>query len=333
MVNLTTNYLGINLKNPLIAGSSGLTDTVSNILDLEKQGAGAVVLKSLFEEEILLEMEGRLQKMASNGDIYPETLEFYENEDTEKESTLQYLDLIREAKEKVQIPVIASINCMTSSQWTYFPKQIEAAGADALELNIFVLPSDFDKSPEENESVYFDILKEIKKQVTIPVALKVSYYFSSLASSLKKFSEAGADGLVLFNRFYSPDFDLDKMEVTSSHILSSPADLPISLRWISIMSGRVNCDLAASTGVHDGEALIKQILAGANAVQVVSTLYRNGSGQIGNMLQTLTSWMEEKGYSSLEEFRGKMAQKASSNPAAIERVQFMKYFRGYHPAG
>ncbi len=332
MTDLTTNYLGLKLKNPLIAGSSGLTDSVSGILELEKQGVGAVVLKSLFEEEILLEMEGRLQKMASNGDIYPETLEFYEHEDTGKESTLEYLALIREAKAKVHIPVIASINCMTSSQWTYFPRQIEAAGADALELNIFVLPSDFEKTPEENEKVYFDILKEIKKQITIPVALKVSYYFSSLAASLARFSEAGANGLVLFNRFYSPDFDLDKMEVTSANVLSSPGDLPVSLRWISIMSGRVNCDLAASTGVHDGQALIKQILAGASAVQVVSALYRHGTGYIGQMLQTLTSWMEEKGYSSPDEFRGKMAQQASTNPAAYERVQFMKYFRGYHPA-
>ena len=195
-------------------------------------------------------------------------------------------------------------------------------------MNIFFLPSEFDRSCEEKEKAYFQIIEKLQKEVSIPIALKISYYFSNLGPMIQKLSETGIAGLVLFNRFYSPDFDIDKMEVVSSNVFSAPSDLPISLRWIAIMAERVSCDLAASTGVHDGTALIKQILAGANAVQVASTLYKNGKGQIADMLNTLEGWMDKKNYSSLSDFRGKMSQAKSSNPAAYERVQFMKYFGG-----
>lgn len=329
MVDLTTQYAGLKLKNPLIVGSSGLTETVEGIQQLEKNGAGAVVLKSLFEEEIIAEMDANLQRMASESFIYPETLEFYEHDDTHEELSSKYLDLIRSAKRAVQIPVIASINCVSANEWTYFPKQIQQAGADALELNVFVLPSDFSRSAQENEQIYFDIVKEVKKQVSIPVSLKISYYFSNLGATIQKLSQSGIESLVLFNRFYSPDFDLDKLEVVSSNVLSSPSDLSISLRWVAIMSQRVQCDLAASTGVHSGKGLIKQLLAGANAVQVVSSIYKHGFAQIGHILAEAEAWMIESGYESIDQFRGKMSQAQSSNPAAYERVQFMKYFRGY----
>lgn len=328
MSDLSTKYLGLNLKNPIVIASSGLTDSVESIKLLEKNGAAAVVLKSLFEEEIVAEMDTNLKKMASSSFIYPETLDFYEDAD-EHNLSMQYLDLIANIKKEITIPVIASINCVTADQWTYFPKQLEEAGADALELNLFILPSDFNRDKEANEKVYFDIIENVKKQINIPISLKVSYYSSDLAASLQKYAQTGVSGLVLFNKYYSPDIDLDKIEITSGKILSSPEDMHISLRWMAIMSGRVNCSLAASTGVHDGNAVLKQILAGADVVQIASTVYKNGPEYIQKMLSDIQTWMIKKGFTSLNDFRGILSQSKSTNPAAYERVQFMKYFRGY----
>jgi dihydroorotate dehydrogenase (fumarate) len=326
MVDLSTQYLGMKLKNPVIAGSSGLTNSVRSIQDLEESGAGAVVLKSIFEEEIALEYEDILQEASAEG-VNLDQFDYYDFH-IKGEKLDKYTALIKESKKSVSIPVIASINCVYSHEWTSFAKQLQTAGADALELNMFFLPSEFERTSQEKEKAYFQIIEKVQKEVTIPVALKISYYFSNLGPMIQKLSETGIAGLVLFNRFYSPDFDIDKMEVVSSNVFSAPSDLPISLRWIAIMAERVSCDLAASTGVHDGTALIKQILAGANAVQVASTLYKNGKGQITEMLNTLEAWMDKKNYGSLSDFRGKMSQAKSSNPAAYERVQFMKYFGG-----
>jgi dihydroorotate dehydrogenase (fumarate) len=329
MADLSIKYMGLDLRNPIIVGSSGLTDKIEAIRNLEQNGAGAIVLKSLFEEEIVLEKEARLTRMQSGTDLYPETVDFYRFEDAPKESTSQYLETIQSVKKQVSIPVFASINCMTASQWTWFPKEIESAGADALELNLFILPTDMERSLKETEKVYFDIVSEVVDKVRIPVALKISYYFSNLAGMIRRLSETGAASLVLFNRFYSPDFDIDTFEVTSGSVLSTPGDLALSLRWIAIMSGRVGCDLAASTGVHDATALIKQLLAGASAVQVVSSIYRHGGERIGEMLHDLETWMGKHGFSGIGDFKGKMSQAGSGNPAAYERVQFMKYFRGF----
>jgi dihydroorotate dehydrogenase (fumarate) len=326
MVDLSTQYLGMKLKNPVIAGSSGLTNSVRSIQDLEESGAGAVVLKSIFEEEIALEYEDILQEASAEG-VNLDQFDYYDFH-IKGEKLDKYTALIEESKKSVSIPVIASINCVYSHEWTSFAKQLQTAGADALELNMFFLPSEFERTSQEKEKAYFQIIEKVQKEVTIPVALKISYYFSNLGPMIQKLSETGIAGLVLFNRFYSPDFDIDKLEVVSSNVFSAPSDLPISLRWIAIMAERVSCDLAASTGVHDGTALIKQILAGANAVQVASTLYKNGKGQISEMLSTLEAWMDKKSYGSLSDFRGKMSQAKSSNPAAYERVQFMKYFGG-----
>jgi dihydroorotate dehydrogenase (fumarate) len=326
MVDLSTKYLGMTLKNPIIAGSSGLTNSVKNIRDFEANGAAAVVLKSIFEEEIAFEYEDILKEASAEG-VNLDQFDYYDFH-IKGEKLDKYTTLIAESKKSVSIPVIASINCVYSHEWTAFAKQLQTAGADALELNMFFLPSEFGRTTEEKEKAYFQIIEKVQKEVTIPIALKISYYFSNLGPMIQKLSETGIGGLVLFNRFYSPDFDIDKMEVVSSNVFSAPSDLPISLRWIAIMAERVSCDLAASTGVHDGTALIKQILAGANAVQVASTVYKNGKGQIGEMLKTLEAWMQKKGYNSLSDFRGKMSQAKSSNPAAYERVQFMKYFGG-----
>lgn len=329
MADLTTSFAGLTLKNPVIVGSSGLSDTAENIVELERNGAAAIVLKSLFEEEILKEMNAGLNRMNSDGFLYPETVDYYDYFEGPEEATHRYLNQIREAKGRVSVPVIASINCVTSSQWTYFPRQIEQAGADALELNIFVLPSDFKRSSRDNEQIYFDIVKEVRSQVTIPLIVKLSYYFSDLAGILQRLSQTGIQGLVLFNRFFNPDFDTETLEFTSGAVLSSPTDYHTSLRWIGIMSGRCDCSLAASTGVHDGQALIKQLLAGANAVELASTLYKNGISHLPVILQELTSWMDRHHFEGIEQFRGMMSQSNTDNPAAWERVQFMKYFRGF----
>jgi dihydroorotate dehydrogenase (fumarate) len=326
MVDLSTQYLGMTLKNPVIAGSSGLTNSVKSIQELEKNGAAAVVLKSIFEEEIAFEYEEILKEASEEG-VNLDQFDYYDFH-IKGEKLDRYTTLIEESKKAVSIPVIASINCVYSHEWTSFAKQLQTAGADALELNMFFLPTEFGRTSEEKEKAYFQIIEKIQKEVTIPIALKISYYFSNLGPMIQKLSETGIAGLVLFNRFYSPDFDIDKMEVVSSNVFSFPSDLSISLRWIAIMAERVRCDLAASTGVHDGVALIKQLLAGADAVQVASTLYRNGKGRIAEMLRTLEEWMGEKGYGSLADFRGLMSQAKSSNPAAYERVQFMKFFGG-----
>ncbi|MCP4629131.1 MAG: dihydroorotate dehydrogenase-like protein [bacterium] len=325
-MDLSTQYLGLKLKNPVIAGSSGLTNSVKSIQDLEESGAGAVVLKSIFEEEIAFEYEDILKEASEEG-VNLDQFDYYDFH-IKGEKLDKYTTLIEESKKSVSIPVIASINCVYSHEWTSFAKQLQTAGADALELNMFFLPSEFDRTSEEKEKAYFQIIEKVQKEVSIPIALKISYYFSNLGPMIQQLSETGIAGLVLFNRFYSPDFDIDKMEVVSSNVFSAPSDLPTSLRWIAIMAERVSCDLAASTGVHDGTALIKQILAGAKAVQVASTLYKNGKGQIAGMLKTLEDWMGQKSFNKLDDFRGKMSQAKSSNPAAYERVQFMKYFGG-----
>lgn len=328
-MNLKTNYLGLDLKNPLLAASSGITDNIDSIKKLYDNGIGAIVLRSLFEEEILLDMELTAKKMASSGFIYPETLDFYENDETHEEASVKYLNLIADAKKAVQVPIIASINCVTADQWVYFPKRIQEAGADALELNLFVIPTDLTRSAADNEKIYFDIIQQVKKQINIPISLKISYYFSNLANMMQRFEAEGVKGLVLFNKYFMPDIDIQSMEVTPGQILSRPEDISMSLRWIAIMSPKLKIDLAASTGVHTSEALIKQLLAGAKVVQIASSLYKNGADYPASLLSGLTDWMQSKGYNSLDEFRGKMSQSNIANPASYERVQFIKHFRSF----
>ncbi len=324
MVNLETTYLGLRMKSPLIVGSSGLTHSVENIREIAKQGAGAVVLKSLFEEQILNAANTTISRNLL-GNTYPEAEDYIQNY-TRENDVSHYLKLIEDSKHAVDIPVLASINCVSNSEWTSFARQIEQAGADGLELNIFVLPSDPDASGHENEAVYFEIVDKILKEVQIPVALKISYYFSSLARMVTQLSWTGIRGLVLFNRFYSPDIDIQTLEIKSSNVFSTPAEITTSLRWIAMLSDRVNCDLAASTGIHDGQGMIKQLLAGARAVQIASVLYKKGFGHIATMLETLTTWMEKKHFATLDDFRGFMSLGEAKNPAAYERVQFMKHF-------
>ena len=324
MPDLSTTYMGLRLQSPLIAGSSGLTGTVASLREVQAGGASAVVLKSIFEEEIAAEYGSVLQEAARKG-MSLESYEYYDYQ-IRGERVANYVELVRQAKKELTIPVIASINCTYSHEWASFAGELEKAGADGLELNMFFLPSDLARSSEEREKEYFLIVDRVLKQVRIPVSLKISSYFSTLAQIIDRLSRTGVAALVLFNRFYSIDFDVEKMILTESNALSSASELATSLRWIALMSKRVHCDLAASTGVHDGVGLVKQLLAGAKAVQVVSSLYRNGSGQMGVMQRELSEWMDRHGYKTIADFRGKMSQAESGDPAAYERVQFMKHF-------
>ena len=326
MANLETNYMGLKLKNPIIVGSSGLTNSVENVIEIAKQGAGAVVLKSLFEEQINQAANHTFDR-GEFSNYYPEAQDYINNYSAANDVAI-YLDLIKSCKSSVNIPIIASINCVGSSEWVNFAKKIEDAGADALELNIFVLPSDPNKSSDDIEKIYFDIIEKVKSIIKIPIAVKLSYYFSGLAKTMEMLSWTGIKSLVLFNRFFSPDIDIDNFEIRSSNVFSSPSEITQSLRWIAMLSQKVKCDIAASTGIHDGEAVIKQLLVGAKAVQIASVLYKKGFSEIPVMLKQITDWMDENSFDEIDNFRGRMSIKKSENPAAYERVQFMKYFSG-----
>lgn len=318
--------MGLKLCSPVIIGSSGLTNSIDNIIEFEKRGAGAIVLKSLFEEQIKYEISSTAS-LQSSSNYYPEAHDYIANY-SHNHRVGEYLSLIKDAKKAVKIPVIASINCITADEWTSFARKIEEAGADALELNIFIMPSDPNMGAEQNEQIYFSILEEVNKQVKIPVSLKISYYFSGLAKTALKLSWAGAKGIVLFNRFYSPDINIETMKVVATNVFSTPEEITTSLRWVAMLSDRLYCDIAASTGVHDSTGLIKQLLAGAKAVQIASTLYKNGFNRIDEMNDGLRTWMERHGYKETTEFIGSMSFKKTENPAAYERVQFMKHFAG-----
>ena len=340
MPDLSCTYLGLKLKNPLIVGSSGLTSSLENLKTAARLGAGAVILKSVFEEQIKFETDKLIE--SDNKEIKPwkdafndivSDKEFYFTEafnyltSYAREHTLkQYLAYISEAKKTIDIPVIASINCTSQHDWQYFAQRIQKAGADALELNVYLLPSDFNKKATENEQVYFDVIKEVKKYVTIPVALKTGYYFSSLAKILLELSETGISGLTLFNRPYNPDIDIEELNVTATNIFSNDSEYSNTLRWVAILSGRIKCDIAASTGIHNYQTVIKQLLAGADVVQMASVFYKNHFDVLPAIISGLEAWMTLHNLSKISDFRGLLAQKNIANPASYERVQFLRLF-------
>jgi dihydroorotate dehydrogenase (fumarate) len=335
-MDLSTQYLGLELKNPIIVGSSGLTSSVEKVRQAEKCGAGAVVLKSIFEEEVALEYADFMKTASSfasdsqyfdyDGRTVP--VEYY-NYVVREENLKKYISLIEGCKKSVSIPVIASINCFLQSvEWIAYAKQLEAAGADALELNMFFPPTDFRSSRTDREKLYFKVTEAVTQKLSIPTALKISYYFTDLGPMIQRLSQTGIGGLVLFNRYFSPDIDVDKFEVSNTFVFSTPSDLAMSLRWIAIMAEKVDCDLAASSGIHDGDAVIKQLLAGANAVQVASCLYKNGVPYLKEMLERLETWMSRKGFKTIAGFKGKMSQSKSSDPSVFERMQFMRVYGG-----
>jgi len=321
MLDLTTTYMGLTLKNPIIVGSAGLTDSVEKIKKLENNGAAAVVLKSIFEEQILMEGNHIQHEHAVHTEEY-EYIQYY----TREHNLDEYLKLIKDAKKEVSIPIIASIHCNTSSGWASFAKRIQDAGADALELNMFIMPNECKQTSQEVEQVYFDIIEEVKKHVTIPIAVKMSFYFSGLCHMAFNLSVRKIKGIVLFNRFYRPDIDLDKMELISADVFSTPQENALPLRWVGLLDDHCKCDLVSTTGIHDGKTVVKNLLAGAKAVQVVSTIYQNGPQQIKVMLEEIEEWMKAHKFTAVKDFIGKLSRGKVKDPAKYERSQFMRYF-------
>lgn len=325
MANLSTQYLGINLKNPLIVGSCGLTGNADSIIKLANNGAGAVVLKSIFEEEIQLEFKDTLKKELGHQDSNLEYLDYFDYE--LKNNILKgTADLIRLVKEATDIPVIASINCRSVGEWYSYALKLQEAGADALELNISIIPSNPDQDSEAINAVYLRIVEKVKAHVSIPVSVKLSPYFTNLGNIAQSLEGAGAAGLVLFNRFYNPDIDIENIRITSGGVYSNSGDYVLPLRWISLLSGKLKCDLVASTGIHTTENFIKMLLAGASGVQVVSALYKNGPGYIRDLLYGIEKWMDKKDLKTISDIHHLGKKMIPANPEVFERVQFMKYF-------
>ena len=324
MINLSTIYLGLKLDNPLIVSSSGLTNSVEKIKKLEELGAGAVILKSLFEEQIKAEAG---QMISDNS--YPEAQD-YLLQYTKNNTVEDYLQLIENAKKTVRIPVIASINCITASDWVGFSREIEKAGADALELNVYFLPTKKEISSEKFEELYYEVITRVRKKTGMPVSIKIGMQFTNLVKLIHNLYIRGANGVVLFNRFFAPDIDIEKMKFTVANVFSSPSDMRDSLRWVGIISDQVEkIDIAASTGIHDGKAAIKQILAGAKAVQVCSVLYKHGVEKIPVIKKDIETWMGLHHYKTIDEFRGKLNLRRIPDPTIYERTQFMKHYSSY----
>ncbi len=328
MAKLETSYLGLKLKNPIVVASSGLTNSVEKIKALEEAGAGAVILKSLFEEQINSEVSHLINRDPQN--LYPEAEDYIWNY-TRQHSVEAHLDLVRQAKKVVNIPIIASINCVSSKEWTSFATEFEDAGADALELNLFYVPTGRHETAEEIEKLYIDVLTKVRKEVKIPIAVKVGFYFTNLIAMAEKLMANGAAAVTLFNRFYEPDIDIEKMELSSSEVFSTPADIRRSLRWVGLVSAALpKLEIAASTGIHDGEAVIKQLLAGAQVTQVCSTVYINGAQVIAGMISDLEKFMRKWNFKQIDDFRGRLSYAKIENPMLYERSQFMKYFSTKH---
>ena len=325
MANLMTNYMGLKLANPVIAGSCSLTGSVKGVQKCADAGAGAVVLKSLFEEQIVSE----LQDIASESWPYthPEASEYLEKMGMAL-GPRDYLKLVEDSKKAVSIPVIASLNCVSSEQWLDYAGQLASAGADALELNIALMPGDPDISSKEIEDRYLAILKEVRGRLNIPVAVKLGPYFSSMARLANELAKRGAAALVLLNRFYQLDIDVEKEKLIPANRFSSPEEMSVPLRWIALLAGKVDCSLAATTGIHDGAGAVKQILAGADAVQVCSVLYMKGIEHIKSILDELEDWMDGRDYAALDDFRGTLSHAKSGRPEQYERLQYIKALTG-----
>lgn len=321
MADLKTTFAGLTLKNPVIISSSGLTNSADKNAKLEAAGAGAIVLKSLFEEQIMLEAD-RLR----NPSYYPEGSD-YLAEYIRNHKLVEYLELIKESKKRCTIPVIASINCYTNSEWVDFAKQIEEAGADALEVNILALQSDIQYIYGSFEQRHIDILQEIRKNVRIPVIMKLGSNLTNPIALIDQLHANGAAAIVLFNRFYQPDIDVEKMEHSSGDVFSNNSDFSMTLRWIGIASAQVSkMDYAASGGTHKPEAIVKAILAGASAIEVCSAIYQNTNLFIGELNRYLSAWMERKGFERISQFKGKLNAKDVEGINTFERTQFLKYF-------
>lgn len=324
MSTIGTTYMGLQLSSPVIAGSSNFTSKTESIIEAEAAGAGAIVLKSLFEEQIV-----SLASSLSSRESYPEA-EDYLNYYTRTNSVDDYLSLIANARKSVKIPVIASINCFSPKGWMDFAMEIEKAGASAIEVNIFFMPVDMHQTGAQAETVYYGIIENLKKKVTIPVSVKIGLRFSNLLNFAWQLHNHGAAGLVLFNRFYEPDFNINNLAVVPATVLSNPVERRYVLRWVGMVSAlNINMDISASTGVYTGEDAIKYILAGAKTVQVCSALYKRGFTVITEINDTIRKWMIDKEFSRISDFRGLLNYRNIDNPSLFERSQFMKHYSSY----
>lgn len=329
MLDLSTTYMGLRLKNPLVPSASSLSSKIETIKAMEDAGASAIILYSLFEEQINFEALELHYYTTQHSEWFPEALSYFPEPEEYHLGPEEYLEHIRQAKEAVDIPIIASLNGVTAGGWLNYAQKMVEAGADALELNVYYIPTDTNFPGSEVENLYLNILKTIKKGVSVPIAMKLSPYFSSMAHMAKKLDEAGADALVLFNRFYQPDLDLEKLEIVPEVLLSTSRNIRLPLRWMAILYGHLLCNLAASSGIHTAEDAIKLLLVGADVTMLCSSLFINGISHLTTILHDLERWMEHREYSSLNEMKGSMSQKAVAEPAAFERANYMKALHSF----
>ncbi|MEI6266066.1 MAG: dihydroorotate dehydrogenase-like protein [Sphingobacteriia bacterium] len=326
---IQTKYMGLTLNSPIIVSACTLSNQLDNIKKMEDNGAGAVVLFSLFEEQIKKE-ELRIKNIISTTtDSFAEALDYFPDLEEYNMGTDEYLENIRKAKENVSIPIIGSLNGISADGWINYSKKMEEAGADAIEVNIFFIPGDISVSSAEVEQRYLDIIQLVKKAVTIPVAVKINPYFSSTGNMCWRMQEAGADALVLFNRFYEPDFDINDLLIKSDLNYSDPSEIRLPLSWLGILYGKLQLSMAATTGVQSATEVIKYLLAGADAVMTASTLYKNGIPYLRMMNKELLDWMDLMGFDSIESFKGLMSQKNIPDPTAYERANYIKLISQY----
>jgi dihydroorotate dehydrogenase (fumarate) len=330
-MDLTTTYMGMTLKNPIVPSSSPLSENLDNIRRMEDAGAGALVMYSLFEEQITLESHQLDHYLNYGIETFPEALSYFPEMETYKVGPDQYLERIRNAKAAVDIPIIGSLNGVSTGGWIEYAREIEQAGADALELNVYYIPTDLHMTGAEVEQIYLDVLRDVKKSISIPVAMKLSPYFSATANMASRLAETGADALVLFNRFYQPDFDLENLEVVPRLALSTPYELRLPLRWVAMLYGRVNVDFAITSGVHTVEETLKAMMAGAKVSMMASELLQNGIQRITQILEGMVQWMEEYEYTSIAQMQGSMSQRSVAEPAAFERANYMKMLASWRP--
>jgi len=329
-MDLSTTYIGLKLRTPLVPSACGpLTSTISKIRALEDAGAAAIIVHSLFEEEILHEAHEMDHYLTYGSYSYAEALNYFPEANEYELGPDEYLEHLHKAKQVVQIPVIGSLNGVSTGGWIKYAKLIEEAGVDALELNIYYIPTDPDLPGVEVEQMYVNVLADVRRTIKIPVAIKLSPFFSNMASMAKRLSYAGANGLVLFNRFYQPDIDLDLLEVVPNVILSTPQALRLPLRWIAILYGKVNSSLAATGGIHSAPDVLKMLMAGADVTMMCSALLKNGLRRIREVELEMVQWMEEHEYVSVEQMKGSMSHKSCPHPSAFERANYMKALKSY----
>ena len=328
-MDLHTTYMGLKLKHPIVASASPLSESVDNIKRMEDAGAAAVVMFSLFEEQLRHESAALEHLMESGTESFAESISYFPEIDSYHVGPDRYLDILRRASEAVDIPVIGSLNGITSEGWVDCAKQMQQAGAKGIELNIYYIPAGLDVSGRNVEQRYVDVLKAVKAAVSIPVALKLSPFFSAIGEMAKQLDDAGADALVLFNRFYQPDFDLDKLEVAPTLHLSTPDEIRLPLLWIAILRGRIKASLGATRGVHSATEVVKYLMAGADAVMTTSALLKHGIGFLTTLVDELQAWMERKGYVSIEQMKGSMSQQKVADPSAFERANYIKILESY----